>query len=310
MFQTSGVLKPNIAATPGTVGYVTNNYAITNGSQVAPVNKWSLKGDHIFSDKHRISGYYGNDREKLIPGAEGPATLPGLYTNYNDLTQYSDVFRMSWDWTMSATKFNHFYAGGNNWRQNHNPPQEYIGNWKDKFCLGGVPDCNENLVNFDFSNGYASWGGRANNGSENTIYSFNDDFTWIKGSHTFKLGGQYQLSHYNGFGRQCISGCATFSYTETGVPGGTNSERGRQPLRLAAARLRGHRVHRHHPLHRPAMALFRRLLSGRLARESEADCEPGPALGDPASTHGPAGPLERFLADHAESGRRQYSRAR
>ncbi len=230
VFQTSGILKPNIAATPGTVGYVTNNYAITSGSQVAPVNKWSLKGDHIFNTKHRISGYYGNDREKLVPGAEGPATLPGLYTNYNDLTQYSDVFRMSWDWTVSATKFNHFYAGGNNWRQNHNPPQEYIGNWKDKFCLGGVPDCNENLVNFDFSNGYASWGGRANNGSENTIFSFNDDFTWVKGRHTFKLGGQYQLSHYNGFGRQCISGCATFSYTETGVPGGTNTNAGGNPF--------------------------------------------------------------------------------
>src|SRR5207302_3286473 len=123
-----------------------------------------------------------------------------------------------------------FYAGGNNWRQNHNPPQELIGNWKDKFCLGGVPDCNENLVNFDFSNGYASWGGRANNGSENTIYSFNDDFTWVKGSHTFKVGGQYQLSHYNGFGRQCISGCATFSYTETGVPGGTNPNAGGNPF--------------------------------------------------------------------------------
>ena len=47
---------------------------------------------------------------------------------------------------MSPTKFNHFYAGGNNWRQDHKPPQEYIGNWKDKFCLGNVPDCNENLV--------------------------------------------------------------------------------------------------------------------------------------------------------------------
>ena len=64
------------------------------------------------------------------PGSAGPATLPGNYTNYNDLTQSSDVFRMSWDHTFGPTKYNHFYAGGNNWRQNHNPPQEYIGNWK------------------------------------------------------------------------------------------------------------------------------------------------------------------------------------
>jgi hypothetical protein len=32
------------------------------------------------------------------------------------------------------------------------------------------------------------------------------------------------------FGRQCISGCATFSYTETGVPGGTNTNAGGNPF--------------------------------------------------------------------------------
>src|SRR5205823_3929121 len=56
VFQSSGVLKPNIGAAPGTLAYVTNNFAITSGSQIAPVNKWSLKGDHIFNDKQRISG--------------------------------------------------------------------------------------------------------------------------------------------------------------------------------------------------------------------------------------------------------------
>ncbi len=95
-------------------------------------------------------------------------------------------------------------------------------NWKDKFCLPNVPDCNENLVQFNYSNGYGSWGGQANNGSENTVYAFNDDFTWVKGAHTFKAGGMYQLTHYNGFGRQCISGCVGFNFTETGRGGDTN----------------------------------------------------------------------------------------
>ncbi len=222
VFQSSGVLTTNTGAAPGTVGYVNNNYTVASGSQVAPINKFSIKGDHIFSERDRISGYYGYDREYLNPGANGPATLPGLYTNYNDLKQFSDVFRMSWDHTFSPTKLNHFYAGGNNWRQDHKPPQEYIGNWKDKVCLGNVPDCNDNLVRFTFSNGYGDWGGAADNGSENTIYGFNDDFTWIRTNHAFKFGGMYQLTHYNGFGRQCISGCAGFSFRKTGRAGDTN----------------------------------------------------------------------------------------
>lgn len=225
-YTANGVLKPNNGAAPGTIGYVKNNYFVSNGTNVSPNTKTSIKGDHIFNEKHRISGYYGYNRESIQPGPLGPPTLPGLYSNYNDSRQASDVVRFSWDWTFSPTKLNHFYAGGNNWRQNHDPIQATVVSgirWKDKVCLANVPDCDQNLLNFDFSgDGLSSWGGRANNGSENTIYSYNDDFTWVKGAHTFKFGGALQVSHYNGFGRQCISGCATFSYINTGVPGGNN----------------------------------------------------------------------------------------
>ena len=229
VFQSSGILTPNTGAAPGTAGYIANNYLETSGTQVYPVNKSSIKGDHVFNDKQRISGYYGHDREHQTFGADGPPTLPGLYSNYNDLVQASDVIRFSWDWTFSPTKLNHFYAGGNNWTQDHKPPQEYIGNWQSKFCLGNVPNCNENLVNL-FSGGtsdnYSTWGGQADNGSENTVYSYNDDFTWIHGKHTFKFGGMYQLNHYNGFGRQCEAGCVGFSYQNTGVPQGSDPNAG------------------------------------------------------------------------------------
>ena len=230
VFQASGALAPNSpSAIPGNPGYVNNNYIIGSGTSVLPVDKRSIKGDHVFNEKHRISGYYGFDRESQVPGPNGPPTLPGLYSNYNDLQQATDVIRFSWDWTFSPTKLNHFYAGGNNWRQDHKPPQEYLGNWKSKFCLGNVPDCNDNLVNL-FSGGtgntYSTWGGQADNGSENTVYAYNDDFTWIKGSHTLKFGGMYQVNHYNGFGRQCEAGCVGFSYLETGKAGVTDPTQG------------------------------------------------------------------------------------
>ena len=70
----AGFIQPNTGGAAGTLGYVTNNYAIENGTDVQPVNKWSIKGDHIFNEKHRISGYYGYDRESVVPGPEGPPT--------------------------------------------------------------------------------------------------------------------------------------------------------------------------------------------------------------------------------------------
>ena len=227
-FTSAGQLVPNNNGAVGSVAYVRNNYFVASGSEVRPNTKISVKGDHIFNDKHRMSGYYGYNRSYVRPSANGPATLPGLYTNYNDTQRHSDVVRWSWDWTLSPTKLNHFFAGGNNWRENHDPPQATIQSgikWKDKVCLGNVPDCDQNLLNLNFGD-LTSWGGPANNGSENTIYSYNDDFTWVRNNHTFKMGGMMQISHYNGFGRQCIAGCASFSYLNTGVPNVNNPQLG------------------------------------------------------------------------------------
>jgi hypothetical protein len=146
-FQASGVLTPNTGAQPGTSAYVTNNYLVTNGTQVQPVNKFSVKGDRVFNSKHRISGYYGYDRESIVPGSDGPPQLPGLYANYNDLQQKSDVFRMSWDWTVSPTK------GPFNGRralavERKREPQGFMATGRVNLH-GYCSDCNDNLqLNF------------------------------------------------------------------------------------------------------------------------------------------------------------------
>ncbi|HYM09212.1 MAG TPA: carboxypeptidase regulatory-like domain-containing protein [Bryobacterales bacterium] len=221
-----GKLVPNTGAVPGTSAYVRANYLITQGVELTPWDKFSVKGDHIFSEKDRLSGYYGRNRIYHKPGSSGaPATLPGYYTTYNDGADLSDVFRMSWDHTFRPNLLNHFYAGGNDWREDHKSPNNYLGPWGNKFCLPNVPICDSNLSAVGFSE-FSGWGGTSDNGSENTVYSFNDDLTWIRGRHAFKMGGMYQRSHYNGFGQQWDAGFTGFSYTETGVPGGTDPNLG------------------------------------------------------------------------------------
>lgn len=225
VFRSGPVPTVNNGALPGTNQYVTNNHIVSSGSQISPNTKFSVKGDHVFSSRSRISGYWGYNRSSQIPGANGPADLPGYFMNYNDTVRNSDVFRGSWDFSFSPTVFNHFYGGGNNWKETHDPPQATVKsgiNWKDKVCIGNVPDCNQNLVNMTFSNGYSQWGGPANNGSENFIKMFANDLTILKGQHTWKIGGQYQGQYYNGFGRQCVAGCLNFDFKNTGRPGDTN----------------------------------------------------------------------------------------
>ena len=191
----------------------------TAGSVMQPQTKWSLKGDQYLRESDRVSLLLRLERESRDTRPERRATLPGYYSDYNDLNRRSKVYRSTWDHNFSPTLLNQFRGGGNDWREVHNSIQELIGNWKDKFCIGNAPDCNYNLGRIRFDETYTSWGADSNNGSENLIYSFADDATMIRGKHTLKFGGMYQKGSYNGFGRQCVAGCANFSFLGTGVAG-------------------------------------------------------------------------------------------
>lgn len=209
---------PNTGATPGTSAYVRNNFLQT-GTGVQPFDKFSLRGDHNLSEKHKLSGYYGRNTRSTAPGASGPVGLPGFLNGNNYNNTIAKQYRLSWDWTVSPTMVNRFYAGGNDWREINRALAVGAQNWKDIVCLSNVPDCNNNLLNIGFGGDFTNWGGPSDNGSENNTYSFNDDFTWIKGKHTFKMGGLYEMIHYNGFGQQNIQGQASFNRRVTGQIG-------------------------------------------------------------------------------------------
>ena len=74
-----------------------------------------------------------------------------------------------------------------------------------RVCLINAFDCDATFVQVEFSD-YGTWGDSAGDGSENFVFSFGDDLTIIKGKHNFKMGYLYERIHYNGFGRQTMSG--------------------------------------------------------------------------------------------------------
>src|SRR5262249_38481217 len=53
-----------------------------------------------------------------------------------------------------------------------------------------------------------------------------DDFSYVRGSHSFKLGFQHQNQNANGFGQQDIAGRADFNFLNTSVPGQTTFPNG------------------------------------------------------------------------------------
>jgi hypothetical protein len=215
---------PNVAAAPGTYAYVNQNYTSLTGSTQTPWTKWSVKLDHNFSEKHKVSGLFNYGLSEVLPGPDGPPGLPLSVSNFRFTNQDSYTYRGNYTWTVSPTIVNYVYGGVNWWKQLNYTPNA-TGGWKARnICMPGVFDCDFNLLALNFqSDGYAGWGGSAGDGSENPVFTFGDDLTVIKGRHTIKGGYMFERMHYNGFGRQTFSGEARFNRRSTSIPESSNS---------------------------------------------------------------------------------------
>ncbi len=218
---------PNAAGAPGTYAYVNQNFKSFAGSSLFPWTKWSVKVDHNFNERHKISGLYNYGLSEVLPGVDGYPQLPASVSNFRFTHQDSHVYRANYTATITPTLVNYLYGGVNWWKQFNYTPN-IGGGWKAKgICLPGAFNCDEALLQLEYqSDGYATWGGSNGDGSENPIFTFGDDLTYIKGRHTIKGGYLYERLHYNGFGRQTLAGLVRVSRAQTSIPQSSNATLG------------------------------------------------------------------------------------
>jgi hypothetical protein len=217
-------VKPNVAGiTPGTIGYIRNNYISQGGSMTTPTNKFSIKVDQNLGSKQRL-GYFmnitrfDNKLQSATPGLPEPL-WSGQVSKFN-----TESYRVTHDYTLSPNLLNHFAWGMNQFYKNSYSSNAGKG-WKDKVCLKNAVDCNDNFPRLTFSE-FSGWGAASYNGTEQPMISIKNDLTWIKGKHTLKFGYAFDDQRANGFGQQDIMGAASFSFLGTGVPGVTTYNSG------------------------------------------------------------------------------------
>ncbi|MCI0337363.1 MAG: carboxypeptidase regulatory-like domain-containing protein [Acidobacteria bacterium] len=215
-------VQPNLGALPGTSGYVRNNYRVTSGTILNPQTKWSLKLDHNLSTNHHL-GFFMNitDFSQKV-GQSGPPGLPQPLWNGQVQIFTTSAYRMSYDWTISNRMLNHLSVGGNKFYKFSRSPNvgEDFG-----LCFKNSVDCKANFPGVEFTE-FSGWGGTADNGTEQPLWSIKDDFSLNRGTHNFKMGFAFQSQRAIGFGQQDIAGRARFSYLTTSVPGATSATSG------------------------------------------------------------------------------------
>ena len=214
--------RPGIV--PGTIGYISNNYISGGGSSAESTTKGSVKIDHSISNSHRVSFLFNRGTDLVQPGSSGPAGLPVPFNSFAASNFKADLYRGTYDWTVSPSTVNHFSLGINRFHKD-SYSVNVGGNWKSKVCIINAVDCNVNFGNVSFTE-FSGWGGAADNGTEQPRWSLKNDLNYMHGSHSLKFGFTYDHQEANGFGQQNIAGLAGFSFLETAVPGATSATSG------------------------------------------------------------------------------------
>ena len=187
----SSVSKNILALIPDATGSaISNNYGSTSLSTVDR-NIYSVKGDHAFSERNRISGLYSWQRVTAF----SRGGLPGPLASGLVGSQRPDITRLNHDFTFTPTLLNHFTFGFSRYRDLFDQLPEHLQDWPTKLGLKGVATNGSQsfpIVTFA-TDGYTPFGNNPKNhgAQENYTTEFVDGLTWVKGKHEFKAGYEY-----------------------------------------------------------------------------------------------------------------------
>ena len=207
----------------GQSGNYTSNPAQSLGS-----NSFDLKIDPRLSPSDQTFFRYSNhSSDQDVPGS---LPLPAVGGNNSyALSRYPmQQFVASYTRTVNATQVNEFRTGITRLRIESRQPN-WGNNVADQVGIPGVNSASDpthsGLSQIALS-GFQSLGDPSNSPaiivSEN--YQVNDNYTAIKGSHTFKFGGEFTRRHYNLFQYTATHGILSFGpiyTTNPASPSGT-----------------------------------------------------------------------------------------
>ena len=180
------------------------------------------KIDQVFHSSRLSVSYNHTSEPTTSDGAFGPILSGSFGQNHGNRAI------VNWDWTVSANKLNHFGASFNRWAFfNHNGGQQDLTTGSDlnaKAGLAGILDTTGQAT-INASGYFLGIGGNVNKISHQN-WRIGDDFTWIKGSHTYQFGvsqTRYYTTGLQQAGGFTPFGTFNFGPQETGLPGSQNT---------------------------------------------------------------------------------------
>jgi len=209
-------MRPNVADPAGILSpNPRNNYLLTNsgqfggGSGQQPWTKVDIKVDHNLNTNNRLAVLLHLSNYTALPPVEGAiASLPAPLYDFTRVRRDNNLYRVSWDRTISPRIFNQMRIGINLGISDGG--SLLIDGAGASLGLKNIPLPDNTFPGIQMQD-YWPWGGRASQGgNRNKTYALADDLSVIKGSHTMKFGFLYQRDHLHGLG---FGGAGTFQFS-------------------------------------------------------------------------------------------------
>ena len=181
----------------------------------------SVKLDHNFSNNSKLSFYFQYYWSHIYSNP-GPDGLPIPITADRYKFPYSYTERLNYDHTVSPHFLVHMGAGEQRYNNpDHSDTQALNFNQQSQLELTG-----SQIMGFPRITGLnGSLGGMALNMGPSTLENLYTDkwtgvlnATYIRASHTYKLGGEWQMDNYTDINLGGDTGNYTFSAAQTGLP--------------------------------------------------------------------------------------------
>jgi hypothetical protein len=183
---------------PDSAAYL-NNF-VHRGANYTEDDVWSLKVDHNITDTQRVSfttWHSLNDGFVRSEFGEAGGPLGLLFLSNIDGHNY----RANYDHTVSPSLLHHFGFG-----YTFSDPTRQLDTRRGNeiIQLPGVAADSPGFPAFTVQNPYGALtlgnsNQQPNDPSSNISYVFLDNWTWIKGKHQFKFGGEFRLLRFNNF---------------------------------------------------------------------------------------------------------------
>jgi len=217
----SANILPYIPAPTGPA--LTSNHAYVNTTQITD-HVWSLKFDHIFSEKNRVSYFQSLDSQ--LSAAQSDFDGP-LGTALGSQYQKPRIFRVNHDYVFSPTVLLHSTYGYSRTFQVWFEPAQ--SGFASKVGFPGVSGDSDvtPYINFAAADGYSYWGnnqGKVNNSGQNNFTTQVDQgLTWVKGRHELKMGWEFRRMLTFARDLAGTNGNYTFARNETALPSATGT---------------------------------------------------------------------------------------